>query len=274
MYKILGADQKEYGPVTAEVVRQWIAQGRANAQTRAQAEGSAEWKPLSEFPEFKEAFASAATPAPTPAMPASVGARRAEQKKGMAIASLVLGVLSLCGCLVITGLPAIILGHIAHNRARKSPGQYGGAGMAIAGFIMGYLGLAVTLLLVPAGLILPALAKAKGRAQSINCVSNLKQIGLAARIYSNDHKETFPPDFLTMSNELATPKVLCCPGDTRRSRAMTWAECSEANISYEYLAPGAKEESVLQQPVFRCPIHGHVGFGDGSVQQGGGRTRL
>ena len=52
MYKIIGADGKEYGPVTAEQLRQWIQEGRANAQTRAQAEGSADWKSLAEFPEF------------------------------------------------------------------------------------------------------------------------------------------------------------------------------------------------------------------------------
>ncbi|HUJ11174.1 MAG TPA: GYF domain-containing protein [Verrucomicrobiae bacterium] len=52
MYKIIGGDGKEYGPVTAEQLRQWIVEGRANAQTKVQAEGSTEWKTLAEFPEF------------------------------------------------------------------------------------------------------------------------------------------------------------------------------------------------------------------------------
>jgi hypothetical protein len=56
MYKIIGADQREYGPVTAEQLRQWIAEGRMNGQTLAQAEGATEWKPLSAFPEFAEAL--------------------------------------------------------------------------------------------------------------------------------------------------------------------------------------------------------------------------
>ena len=42
----------EYGPVSPEQLRQWIAEGRANAQTLVQAEGSADWKPLGQFPEF------------------------------------------------------------------------------------------------------------------------------------------------------------------------------------------------------------------------------
>ena len=52
MYTIIGGDQQPYGPVSAEDVRRWIAEGRANAQTLALAEGATEWKPLSAFPEF------------------------------------------------------------------------------------------------------------------------------------------------------------------------------------------------------------------------------
>ncbi len=56
MYKVIGADQKEYGPVSFEQLKQWIAQGRANASTTARADGSTEWKPLSAFPEFTAIF--------------------------------------------------------------------------------------------------------------------------------------------------------------------------------------------------------------------------
>ncbi len=56
MYKIIGADQKEYGPIPADQIRQWIAEGRLNGQTAGQAEGSPEWRPLSEFPEFADAL--------------------------------------------------------------------------------------------------------------------------------------------------------------------------------------------------------------------------
>ena len=52
MYKIIGADGKEYGPISAEQLRQWIAEGRANGQTRVLLEGTADWKTLAEIPEF------------------------------------------------------------------------------------------------------------------------------------------------------------------------------------------------------------------------------
>ncbi len=72
MYKIIGADKKEYGPVTAEQLREWIQQGRVSAQTLAQAEGQPDWQPVSAFPEFADALGAKPPSAPLPF--ASVGA--------------------------------------------------------------------------------------------------------------------------------------------------------------------------------------------------------
>jgi hypothetical protein len=63
MYKVVGADGREYGPVTREALLEWIAQGRANAQTIARFEDGA-WKPLATFDEFKSALGLAAAPPP------------------------------------------------------------------------------------------------------------------------------------------------------------------------------------------------------------------
>ncbi len=62
MYKIIGADGREYGPVSAGQVKQWIAEGRANPKTRVQPEGSTDWVLLETLPEFADAFAAAAPP--------------------------------------------------------------------------------------------------------------------------------------------------------------------------------------------------------------------
>src|ERR1043166_6937364 len=56
MFKIIGADQKEYGPVTADQINAWLLEGRANGQTLVQVVGSSEWKPLSERTEFATAL--------------------------------------------------------------------------------------------------------------------------------------------------------------------------------------------------------------------------
>ncbi len=77
MYKIIGANQVEYGPVSAEQLRQWIAEGRVNAQTMAQAAGETTWKPISSFPEFAASFpgaAAGAAPPLTPNIPPTLGA--------------------------------------------------------------------------------------------------------------------------------------------------------------------------------------------------------
>lgn len=68
MYKIIGADQKEYGPVSADLIRQWIKEGRANAQTVAKFEGTEAWLPLGEMPEFVPDFGGPA-PVFTPLVP-------------------------------------------------------------------------------------------------------------------------------------------------------------------------------------------------------------
>jgi len=66
MYKIIGADGREYGPISQEQLRQWIAEGRANALTRVLPPGATEWKTLSELPEFSAIFVG---PAPAPGTP-------------------------------------------------------------------------------------------------------------------------------------------------------------------------------------------------------------
>ena len=78
MYKVIGSDNREYGPASEETVRRWIAEGRANAESQAQAEGETGWRTLGSFPEFAAALATgtvppapAAIPAPQPAEPAA-----------------------------------------------------------------------------------------------------------------------------------------------------------------------------------------------------------
>ncbi len=91
MYKIIGADGKEYGPITADQLRQWVAEGRANAQTRVLVEGSTEWKPLSAFPEF---MVSAPAAPPTLSAPIPVASSTAaDLVTGPAIALIIVAIL-------------------------------------------------------------------------------------------------------------------------------------------------------------------------------------
>jgi hypothetical protein len=68
MYKVVGADRREYGPVSRETILEWIGQGRANAQTIAKFE-EGPWRPLATFDEFKAALGVTVVPGATAASP-------------------------------------------------------------------------------------------------------------------------------------------------------------------------------------------------------------
>lgn len=216
-YKVIGVDQKEYGPVAEEQLHQWIVDGRVNAQSRVQAEGATGWKTLSELPEFAGAF-QGSTPPPLPAGPAGIPAKTS----GMAITSLVLGILGMvtCGITVLLSAPvSLILGIVAMNRIGKSSGQLRGKGLALAGIIMSSL----TFLLIPifAAMLLPALSAAKQRAQTINCANNEKQLALAIRIYSSDNTNHFPPATTwcdAIKTSVGSETVFKCPAANSSSR--------------------------------------------------------
>lgn len=97
------------------------------------------------------------------------------------------------------------------------------------------------MLAVIGAMLLPALAKAQSTAQPANCANNLKRIGVAFRLFATDYGGRFPMSvttnqgcgrlagrkpkhvggeylsvFVVLSNELATPKIVKCPSDSKR----------------------------------------------------------
>ena len=137
MYRILGADGREYGPVTAEQLRQWITQGRANAATSTRVEGASEWKPLGQLPEFSLMF-----PAPAIRPPVYLPVRTTNS---FAVIGMVMGILSITGGICCYGLPFNILGLIFSiiglAQINSEPDAYEGKSMAIVGIVLSILGL-------------------------------------------------------------------------------------------------------------------------------------
>jgi len=110
------------------------------------------------------------------------------------------------------------------------------------------------------------LAESKGKAQRVACINNIKQIGLAARMWANQHEDRLATNFVTMSKLLNSPKLLTCPGDDSRVGVSTWQDFDGSSVSYEMLSPGAPETDPNVVYV-RCPIHNNVGLCDGSAHQ-------
>ncbi len=144
MYRIVGVDGREYGPVSGEQLRQWIAEGRANAQTQAYAEGATEWRPLGALPEFAGLFVPPTPPTIRP--PVSGPVRKTNSH---AMAGMIFGILAvLCCCKFLFGALGIIFSLIGLAQINRQPEFYEGRGLAIAGLVLSILSLLFAMVLI------------------------------------------------------------------------------------------------------------------------------
>jgi prepilin-type N-terminal cleavage/methylation domain-containing protein len=131
----------------------------------------------------------------------------------------------------------------------------------------------IAIIAILAAMLLPALAAAKKKAQKINCTNNLKQVGLAFRIWEGDNSDKYPQAvtytsgganeyldhqngttvttsthrnpgmvFMVMSNELSTPKILYCPSDSMHTAGNGYATNFVYGDLLSTATPGAGAE--------------------------------
>jgi len=156
----------------------------------------------------------------------------------------------------------------------------------------------IAIIAILAAMLLPALAAAKRKAQQISCVNNLKQVGIAFRVWEGDNNDRYPmavaavmggaqdyiapstgialpplpglynPSqvFMVMSNELTTPKILVCWDDETKQATADFASLTTNNISYQLRTGPNVNESHPEEILAVDPIHGIVLHCDGTVE--------
>ncbi len=125
--------------------------GIAEDAVKTAAEPEGEEAPFAEFlvdPSADEFSAELPPPPAPPAYPAPAAVAPAVPSSGLAIASLVLGIAGLTFLPLLASIAAIILGYMARNDIRQRPGQVSGDGLAVAGIVMGWIAVGITVLAV------------------------------------------------------------------------------------------------------------------------------
>lgn len=129
----------------------------------------------------------------TPVGSAQLGWSGPQEKSGKATASLV------CGLVFFfwpaTALAAVILGHLALSDIKKSAGRLLGQGMAIAGLVLGYIGLAfVPFVLMIGAIAIPNLLRARMAANEASAVGTLRTYNIALVTYASQCPvQGYPP---------------------------------------------------------------------------------
>lgn len=126
------------------------------------------------------------SPLPNPSGPPSAPIAKTS---GLAIASLVLGLIPFC---IFTGIAGLICGFKARTKIRSSGGALTGDGLALAGIILSLV-MIVSSLPVLAGMLVPAFAKARDRAETITSLNNLKAISVVQRAWTAENGDKMPP---------------------------------------------------------------------------------
>jgi len=196
--------------------------------------------------------------APPPAgrpVPVSDRQTAPEKTSGMAIASLVCGLL---GCLQITAILAIVFGLMGIRQVNRSEGRVGGMGLAIGGMILGVFlalvgGAGVALCLSASRSLPMGLSRALEQAQRAQCAANLRSIGMSIKVYSSGNRgrwptvyagragETWGPGFDPSTGEIGDRDIDADAGDPFTCNLSCWWLLIRKGMS--------------MQGVFICPSH-------------------
>lgn len=153
------------------------------------------------------------------AIPPLPGSVPQSKTSALAIWSLVLGILSITCFSILSAIPGVICGHQALSKIKRSNGTLEGRGLAIAGLITGYLGIAWAVFVIPLmmAIAIPNFVKARTMSQANACLNNLRQIDAAANEFALEHAKTngeainFPADLTPYIKLNRQGQIPSCP---------------------------------------------------------------
>jgi hypothetical protein len=147
--------------------------------------------------------------------PPPLGVVPQPKTSALAIWSLVLGILSLVCFTIFAGIPGVICGHKAISRIKQSGGALTGQGLAIAGLVTGYLGIAWAIIMIPMmmAIAIPNFVKARDTSMQNACINNLRQIDGAKNEWAleNNKKNTDTPTESDIAPYLTNRQMPKCP---------------------------------------------------------------
>jgi type II secretory pathway pseudopilin PulG len=216
---------QQTGPFSPQEIQAGFASGLYQKSNLVWYEGAAGWMPLANATHLL----SGSPPIPPSGL---------QENSGMAITSMVLGISSfLCG---ITAIPAVICGHIALGKIKRSGRQLTGEGFAIAGLITGYLGVFVFIAML-AGLTAPMVIRQRKKADQTEATSNARSVGLALLEFESDYG-SYPnaETAAIVADSTSTPEVTGSSSNAR-FRQLFRAEITASEMTFYAKVSGSRK---------------------------------
>lgn len=182
------------------------------------------------------------TNAPTPPAVPSPGPPVTPETSGLAVGSLICGILFF---IFPSAIAAIVMGHISRAEIRRSEGRKTGAGMALAGLVLGYAGILIMpFVLIIAAIIIPNLMRSKLAANEASAVGSLRTLNSASVMYSAAYGN-FPPSLTALGPSSTDDKP----------------SAESADLIDSVLASGRKSGYVFDYEPFNAEWGGVKSFG-------------
>lgn len=187
----------------------------------------------------------------------------------LAIVSLICGIVSYFCLSLLGSIPAVVCGHMAMGQIRRDPNT-GGRGLALAGLILGYINVALSVVAI--AILYAGLLRARQTTERVACMSNLRQVSLALHMYANDNRGYLPAD-LSQLDRYLRPAGQTPPGVTP-TNVMDCPVHPGTAPSYELLTPHLRlnrlrepdKQAVLWEILAHPDGRRNVGYADGRVE--------